>query len=78
MKLSKEQRELLDELNSSFNLSHADSVWFDGFCNCLIHGQSSSDEDNSYDKHGEKTSYLEYSAGTKAAEEFLKYLDKSE
>jgi hypothetical protein len=78
MKLSEEQRGLLDELNNSFNLSHTDSVWFDGFCNCLLQGQSSNDEDNTYDKHREKASYLEYGAGAKAAEEFAKYLDKSE
>jgi hypothetical protein len=78
MKLSAEQQRLVSELNDSFNRSHEDSVWIDGFCNYLLHGHSSNDDDNTYDKEREKAAYLEYSAGAKAAEEFVKYLDKSE
>jgi hypothetical protein len=53
-------------------------AWIDGLCNCLLHGHSSQGDDNTYDKEVEKAACLEYEAGAKAAEEFVKYLDKAE
>jgi hypothetical protein len=81
MQIKQEQqylRNLISKLNVAVNAAYQESVWIDGFCNCLLHGHTSHDDDNTYEKGSEPRPYSEYKAGAEAAEEFLKCLSKSE
>jgi hypothetical protein len=46
-------------------------AWLDGFSNVILFGETSSDDDNSYDKQFEKTHYLDYKRGATAAKPLL-------
>jgi hypothetical protein len=53
------------------NEPHFPVTWLDGFLNCIQHGHSSDDDDNSYCPE-EEPQYSNYKAGAKAAEILLK------
>lgn len=46
-------------------------VWWDGFRNVLVHGETSDWTDNPYVEEIEKTEYTNYKAGATAAESLL-------
>jgi hypothetical protein len=48
--------------------THLDAALTEGFANVLLHGQTSDDEDNSFDRELEPEEYFNYHAGALVAE----------